>query len=248
MTNYVICSVPRSGSTLLARALADMGVGAPDEFLNVTRPVDGHGLVEREGLPHCRSDDDLRAYCDGLRARYTVGGMFGLKTHYPQLAAYPYVLNNLETLFPDLRFIAITRRDTLRQAVSFVRAWQTIQWTSTLPAQNEPWYDKTAIDRFLGDVAAQARSWEAFFQARSIWPLRIVYEDFAKSYRRTLTAVLGYLGVAERPIPPAPLERQADALTEAWVRRYRAESPSRWRRLFRKAALRSVSANSTEAA
>jgi LPS sulfotransferase NodH len=236
MIHYLICSVPRSGSTLLARSLGGLGVGAPDEFLNTVKPVDGHGLVEREGLSACHTDDDLRAYVDGLRARYTVGGAFGLKAHYVQLAAYPFVLNHLESLLPGLRYIALTRRDTLRQAVSFVRACQTIQWTSTLPAQHAPCYDRAAIDRFLRDVAAMTRDWEEFFRARSIRPLRIVYEDFVKHYPRTLTAVLRYLDVAERPIPPAPLERQADALTEEWVRRYRAETPSRWRRLFRRAA------------
>jgi LPS sulfotransferase NodH len=53
MTNLLICSVPRSGSTLLARSLGGLGVGAPDEFFNVLKPVDGQGLVEREGLSHC---------------------------------------------------------------------------------------------------------------------------------------------------------------------------------------------------
>jgi LPS sulfotransferase NodH len=33
-TYYVICSSPRSGSTLLAQALAVMGIGNPGEFLN----------------------------------------------------------------------------------------------------------------------------------------------------------------------------------------------------------------------
>ena len=236
MVHYLICSVPRSGSTLLARSLGGLGVGAPDEFLNVVKPIDGQGLVQREGLSGCRTDGDLRAYLDGLRARYTVGGVFGLKAHYIQLAAYPFVLNNLEALLPGVRYIAITRRDKLRQAISFVRACQTVQWTSTLPAQQEPHYDKAAIDRFLDDVARMSRDWEEYFRTQSIRPLRLVYEDFARHYRRTLKAVLRYLGVAERPIPPAPLERQADALTEEWVRRYQAETPGRWRWLFRRAA------------
>jgi hypothetical protein len=80
------------------------------------------------------------------------------------------------------------------------------------------------------------RAVQILHHARGIRPLRIVYEDFAKHYGRTLKAVLLYLGVADRTIPPAPLERQADALTEEWVRRYQAETPSRWRRWFRRAA------------
>ncbi len=32
--NYIICSSPRSGSTLVAQALRDMGIGHPGEYLN----------------------------------------------------------------------------------------------------------------------------------------------------------------------------------------------------------------------
>jgi LPS sulfotransferase NodH len=229
--HYVICSVPRCGSTLLGRALAAMGVGVPDEFFNLVQAVDGQGLVERPGLTDCRSEEDLRCYLAMLRDRYTVGGAFGLKTHFAQLASYPFLLHHLPDLLPGTRYIAISRRDVLRQAISCVRANQTQQWASTLPARNEPWFDRAAIDTVMADIAAQARGWKAFFRTHAIRPFHIVYEDFTKDYRGTLTAVLSFLGVRDRTIPSPPLQRQADALTDEWVRRYQAETTSRspWR-------------------
>ncbi len=222
--SYIICSVPRCGSTLLARSLARMGIGAPDEFFNVAQAVDGEGVVDRADFTRCKSDADLHAYIESLRAQYTVAGIFGLKTHHCQLAQRPYLLENLAAIFPGARYIAMRRRDVLRQAISFVRAGQTGQWASSLPARGQPRFDRRAIEHALADISAQQSAWENFFRSRAIRPLRIVYEDFIHNYRQTLAEVCRYLGVKGQPMPQPPLGRQADSLTEDWVRRYRGSA------------------------
>jgi LPS sulfotransferase NodH len=220
--SYVLCSVPRCGSTLLARALAGLGAGAPDEFFNPARPVDGHGLAERPGPANCRTEDDWRAYLEELQDRFTVGGVFGLKAHYSQLAGHPGLRAHLPALLPGARYVALRRRDRLRQAISAVRAGQTQQWASTLPAVREPWFDRVAIDAARAEIAAEGRGWEGFFRAHGIRPYRMVYEDLARDYASTVAAVARFVGGGVGPVPPPPLERQADNLTEEWVRRYRA--------------------------
>jgi LPS sulfotransferase NodH len=219
---YVICSVPRTGSSLVAQALRDMGVGAPQEYFNLLRVVGRSRLTPREEFAHCRTADDVRAYAAHLRQKCAVGNVFGVKLHYSQLRAAPGLLEGLTAYFPGARFLALSRRDLLRQAISLVRASQTAQWSSDLPARRAPWFDREAIDAAAADVAGQARSWECFFAARGLRPFRVVYEDLDRDYYGVMQGVLAFLGIRGRPVPPPPLRRQADALTEEWVARYRA--------------------------
>jgi hypothetical protein len=57
-----------------------------------------------------------------------------------------------------------------------------------------------------------------------ITPLQIVYEDMVADFGGTVRAVLRHIGVnAEHIAIPTPtLQRQADALSEAWERQYRS--------------------------
>ena len=66
--------------------------------------------------------------------------------------------------------------------------------------------------------------WERFFAQRSISPLRIIYEEFVESMEATLLMVMRFLRISldERFQMEAPtLQKQADALSDAWTSRYR---------------------------
>jgi LPS sulfotransferase NodH len=58
--------------------------------------------------------------------------------------------------------------------------------------------------------------------------MRVVYEDMVAALEETIVDVLRFLEVELPPLfePPGPtIERQADALNDAWEARYRAEVP-----------------------
>ena len=137
--SYIVCSMPRSGSSLLCDVLAGTELaGAPTEYLD---------LNQMEAFQREWEVSGLEEYLAALRDRKTSpNGVFGLKAHFHQLRD---VLGerDLDAEFPGLRFVYIRRRDHVRQAVSWARANQTGQWASDHPVRHpgEPRFDQAEI-------------------------------------------------------------------------------------------------------
>jgi LPS sulfotransferase NodH len=67
--------------------------------------------------------------------------------------------------------------------------------------------------------------WAEFFQRNAIEPLAITYEELCTEYPATVRRVLDFLHI--RPprhfaLGPPRTVRQADAITEEWVERWRS--------------------------
>ena len=204
--------------------------GRPDEYF--WNPPPGH---EQWGV------SEVRSYVERiLRAGTTPNGVFGIKVMWsvledwlPRLAALvgreaaspPGVLG---AVFPNLSYIWLTRRDKVRQGVSWYRAMMTERWRSTDPGDgstSRPDFDFEAIDHLVGVSIADDLAWEHFFQQHGIEPLRVVYEDSERAPGEVVERIHRYVGL-ESPARPAQREtrhqRQADDLTDDWVRRYHA--------------------------
>lgn len=139
--SYIICTTPRSGSTLLCGLLEGTGrAGRPDSFF--MGDVDPH-WAEVWGLPDIGASadaDHARAFVDAAKRAGTDGNaMFGLRLMHRDLTR---LLSLVGEAFPDpgddagrLRVafgrwlpIHLTRADKLAQAVSRVRAEQSGLW------------------------------------------------------------------------------------------------------------------------
>jgi LPS sulfotransferase NodH len=220
-TSYLICSVPRSGSNLLCELLFATGLaGAPTELFH---PNFVQVLEERWEV------DSVDEYVRLLLARKTgPNGVFGAKANWGQYQDFFGDADPRER-FPDLRLIYTCRRDHLRQAVSWVRALQTARWISTHehPRQErEATYDPEHITRLLGRVAREEQAWNELFDRFGVEPLRVVYEDLVSDHDRTVRRALEFIGVhppAQLGLEPT-LEPLADATSDEWVERYRAEN------------------------
>jgi trehalose 2-sulfotransferase len=218
---YVICALPRSGSSLLCELLfSTRRAGAPAEYFDAALRKQFSRRWETESL-----DEYLRA----LLARKTgPNGVFGFKAHFFQLdEAFPGA--SLDAAFPGLRHVYITRGERLRQAISWARALQSHRWASDHEVQVEhrEVFQRKQIDRLIAGVAERERRWEAFFADSGIEPLRITYEDLVAAPEDTVAAVLGHIGIESAghvPVGTPTLRRQADELTEAWVSRYLDEA------------------------
>jgi LPS sulfotransferase NodH len=217
--SYLICSMPRSGSSLLCELLTATGVaGAPTEVFH----PDYMAL-----LKHQWQVETLDDYLTELLARKTgPNGVFGAKAHWGQY--HPaFEEADPRSIFPNVHVIAITRRDHLRQAVSWVRALQTMRWQSgraERPQRNAE-FDGEHITRKLGRIEREEDAWRGLFARHDIAPHPVVYENLVADQDATVRGVLEFIGVE----PPGDLrtepaiQRQADALSEEWVERYRAE-------------------------
>jgi trehalose 2-sulfotransferase len=140
--------------------------------------------------------------------------------------------------FPGLRYIWLTRRDRIRQAISYYRARETKIWFvfgASEPEKREktkPVYSYQEIDRILGWLALQDSLWTEFFIAAKVQPLTVIYEDLVSDYDGTLRMVLKYLEVPYHdPIPllPTGLRKQATEESDRWASRFYQEKLSGWR-------------------
>ena len=144
----------------------------------------------------------------------------------------------LTTVFPNLHYIHLMRRDTIRQAVSYARASDTQLWSelenpvglSRRVLARTPRFSVAKLDRMLEIIVEHHRNWRRYFQQIGVSPLELFYEDLALDYETSARRILEFLHVPVRAghlIGLTRLRKQSDELSEAWVRRYRQISEGR---------------------
>lgn len=235
---YLLCSNPRSGSTLLSEALHATGrLGTPIEYFDGTDAM--LALVQRWG---CR---DLRCYVGCLRRRRTTrDGVLGVKMHWYQLQETTMALG-LDPLLPghagqrralaallgEPQYVHVVRRDLDRQAVSWSVAEATGRWTDLdgTGAPPDVDYDFDAIDYCRRRLETAETAWRALFAAAGADPLEVSYEQLSDDYPGTVAAVARHLGAELEPdeLPAPRLRRQSNERTERMVARYREERAAR---------------------
>lgn len=236
--SYLLLSTPRSGSNLLCRGLESTNLaGQPREYFN---PSSKFWLQYGEGA-------DPAGYVDRLLTeRATPNGVFGAKVSWrhmlhferacralPRYARTP-LPDILAGLFPHLRYLRITRRDKLRQAISFWKAYQTGVWGIGAAKDREPAgppaFDYEGITKIYQMLVRHEAGIDEFFAQSGIAPLTVVYEELVDSYEETVRVALDELGIklpADLVIDGPRMARQANAESEAWVERYHEMSQAR---------------------
>jgi LPS sulfotransferase NodH len=225
---YFVCTLPRSGSWLLCESLEQTRIaGRPREYFEPK-------LFEKK--PEARYPEELARI---IRAGTTKNGVFGVKFHWYQFEYMSQIIapdRRAEVSIPclvaeqfaNLRYVWLTRRDKVRQAVSYFRASKTGQWWK-IPGVNtdddDPATPKFDFDRirYLEQLLVNGEAkWQKYFEEYDIDPLVLVYEEFSDDHESAVLEVLSYLGLhSPRQMNLKPrLLRQADALTQEWVERY----------------------------
>jgi len=135
--SYIICTSPRSGSTLLCKLLAATGVaGNPDSYFHrpsISDWLADLGLTQKASVPE---RELLEAIFRAVIAKGTLdAGIFGLRL---QRHSFDFFTEKLAVLYPEhsndaerfqaafgrTLFVHLTRRDKVAQAVSYVKAQQ----------------------------------------------------------------------------------------------------------------------------
>ncbi len=244
---YFVCATPRSGSTLLCESLAATGVaGKPEEYFERLR----HSGLPREPreyfdggvdpamldlLPETRTGDPAETDLERELPRYleegtTPNGVFGSKLMWnyfddllARLSSAPEAggLDALTQRFGPSRFVHVTRRDKVAQAVSLWRAVQTRAWNAAAEDCAHPVFDHRGIEYLCAQVAAHDDAWTRWFAANGVEPLCVEYETFIAAHEETVRRVLDHLGVSADHLPDPPLERQGDDRSARWVARFK---------------------------
>jgi len=216
--DFVLAGTQRTGSHMLGLAMRDTGaLGCPLEYAN-NRNV---GLwAQRFGTGAVA--DTLAAV---KRHRTSPNGVFGIKMHYAHLRNLGGAAA-LEELFPGARFVLLSRRDVLGQAVSYSRAKQTDVWMNGAEAAAEPRFDAKQIDAAMRRFLRHTAAWRFLLAKLDVPHLEFAYEDVVRDLPGTVRAIADFLEVdlPARPIA-APTARQRDALNDEWRARYLRERP-----------------------
>lgn len=244
--SYIICSTPRTGSTLLCDLLASTNVaGSPDSFfMSEVDPV----WVRQWGLPARSNPDDAGDSAAYLKAAIRAGrgqtGIFGLRLMRENIqdllslldkvfSGLPSDKARLEAAFGNILYIHLSREDKLAQAVSMVKAEQTGLWRiapdgtelERLAPPKQPEYEFDRIARKVAQLEQHDAAWQTWFGEQGIEPLRVTYESLSADAGEVMTRICGALGVPA----PAPgslrpgVARLSDAVSLEWMRRYRLD-------------------------
>lgn len=223
--SYLVCSTPRSGSSLLCRGLSSTGVlGTPLEYFN---PGCRQLLSERWGC-----GEELDDYLAALHDRRTgPGGVFGAKVHWAQLdeprqAAGLDPGELLERLAPGARFVRIAREDRDAQAVSLWRALRSGIWSVASGdelAADAPAYDFEAIDECRRQVERGELAWDWLLAELGQRPVTVTYEELAVDHAATVRQVARALGAETVEVGPPNTRRLADERSRELVDSFRDE-------------------------
>jgi LPS sulfotransferase NodH len=234
--SYVICAVQRSGSFLLCEALKNTSLaGVPEEyFLNNEEGWEDGTWARQHGVK-TRADYLNLVFEKGT----TPNGVFGTKVMWnyfltmvknlQELPAYQGMEapQLMASLFPNVHYIWIVRRDKVRQAVSWAKAGQTdvYGWPKgeTPVPKREPFFDFEFMDLLHNLIIEGEVCWQSFFEACGVQPFKVEYENLVEAYEPTALRILDYLKVSypkNLAFGERRLQKQADALNEAWVKKY----------------------------
>jgi len=211
LRGYALCGEPRCGSTYLARLCASTGLlGHPREYFS--------------GLDRVRSAnaDPAAHLAQWVGRTMSPNGVYGLKIFADQFDLVDR--SGWAESLPNLTFVHIERLNVLEQAISLVRARQTLAFETVQAAQREPVYSRRSIASALERIALNQARWSCWFARNGIAPLRLTYEGIASHPRGAVDLIAGRVGVeAPAPIEPA-MAIQRDSLSDAWRARFLAES------------------------
>lgn len=201
----ILCSTPRSGSTLLAEAMyATRLLGCPDEYFNNDQNHKG----DRDQTIMEQNWTTLGAggfldYCDRLHGHYaSPNGVHSIKMHFKHFKgalAQGYFRRDVPR-----SFVWIRRRDKVAQAASLAIAIKTQKWNSRMASSvsGDVEVPDELLARCYRDLIFDDLRWEAYFGMFGIVPLDFEYDGIVADLAGCLDRIA--LGAGVR-LPPEAL-------------------------------------------
>lgn len=240
--SYRIWFSQRNGSTLLCKGLEQTGIaGIPGEYFNV---MESETLCEKFGV---QTYDALRKRIWALGT--SSNGVFGIK-HSMHTSRYRRIFDELKKLkgididtivpeeeliidiFPNCKHIYLTRRNKIRQAVSWWKAIKDNVWhldATQHYSEEEEFYDKNydfaALSHLFKEATLRECAMQAYFSKNKIQPMTLVYEDMVEDLNHTIHLIIDYLEIEhdELHIQEKFYKKTANSNSEKWVQKFRED-------------------------
>ncbi|MDE0723096.1 MAG: Stf0 family sulfotransferase [Alphaproteobacteria bacterium] len=233
--SYMICSTPRTGSTLLCSLLKSSGIaGTPHSYF---RRQDIERYAHAYGIENLDSIENYKAYAKAsIQKTSTENGIYGVRVMWGTLDEMVAGFEGkgadreiLESVFGAMKYVYLKREDTIAQAVSLLKALQSDIWhveSRAVKAQDEViyCYDFDKLKELVSEMEAHNLAWETWFKENNIEPYRIVYEEYEKSPILETEKVLKQLGLSyELSELKAVNKKLSDAVSVEWIERYKQD-------------------------
>ena len=237
--SYLVLMSARSGSMLLCAQLEKIGFGRPVEAFNPNKNPMFHNVWDID-----YSND--YAYLKKAVEFQTVNDVMGMKFSLNQfklflekarrlLAPSEILLDDaevVEVFYPATRYIHLQRRDKVKQAISYAKAWQNGIWYEAADGSEEfkqyllpAVYDREHIECCFDIVLSIDIGWQHYLQENNLDSLLVWYEDLAEDFPGKMREVYDFLGIKAEGMDLPPLKKQANRQSQEWEARFRAETP-----------------------
>lgn len=218
----LICSTPRSGSTLLCDILFRNNACIAHEYFHPSEYMSM--LAERWGV-QIDGEADFASYVAKLRERRTFpNGWLGINIQSEHLPIYLAAEPHLKDL--EIHYVHLLRRDLIAQSVSYHIAEQTGQWSSKWEKRDNPTYDYNSIWNHLQRITHGNVAIQAFIRSRRVDAVTLYYEDLVKNTQFELCRLPCIS--TESPLQRAQLKRQTGELNREFADRFALENLSKY--------------------
>ena len=188
--------------------------------------------------PSWRPPEFERLREEALRKGTTANGVLGTKIMWAYFRDFVRLARRTSapevrpcevpsSVLPNLQqFIWMRRRDTTRQAVSLWKALQTQQWRKDSDEDVRGQglrFSFAAVDHLKLRIDEHNAAWQDFFEECDVEPMEVVYEEFVENYLEKVLWLLDGIGISvpeNFAVAEPKMRRQADELSEEWVRLY----------------------------
>lgn len=212
----IIASTGRCGSHMLGHALHKTdSFGFPLEYMNLANLAEWKKRLGKE---------DLHSVLNEIQQRRTSpNGVFGIKIHYSHIKQFGGFQKLLE-LLPDAYYILLSRKDLLKQAVSWSIASQTGVWISgQQPVNNNPEYDFNHIDQRLRQAILDNSSWRYTLAANGCNYTELDFDNVRINLVQSIRDIAKFLdiNVDSTKIPKEQItKKQSKDINLEWEMRY----------------------------
>lgn len=212
---YCIAFSTRTGSTLMCQDLESIGLNQQVElFQEPNYPEDPEGAME-----YLRARVDVNPESFGFKVSWEQARELCDRLHPGRQTADP----DLHQLFPHMRWILLSRRDKVMQAVSNWRATKTGLWhdpavrgdKGQVAEHLQPEFDPVEASKYFLQMAGEELLWRDYFSRIGVEHLEVVYEDYVGNRLAGLQRICDFLGVDRpRDVREEGLRRLADDWSE----------------------------------
>lgn len=237
---YLICSTQRSGSNYLASGLISSKIaGNPNEFfVDHIRKVLGieYDMLDTKRLiAHTKTPNGVFGARIMWQTFQELMHKFQLDSSFKELSQSEI----LSKLFPNIQYIYLTRKDKVRQAISFYKAIHTNIWRKEIdgktlghPNPNHKSNGKLKfsfkeIQRYADYFHKQDENWRKYFHENNIKIFSVIYEELIEDYENTIIQLLEYLKIKKSSGSikiSSDLVKQADSLSDKWIKKYKRKA------------------------